>query len=95
MGTITRKLGSSTAPGAVAGLVSQVGHLDQHKLWTPEELADGTIRASRFLVIVSSGAVHSRVLRREREPLPSSGALPHPASHAVLFTDRVLATDRS
>jgi hypothetical protein len=51
--TITRKHGISTAPGAVAGMVSQVGHLGQLRLWTPEEFADGTIGASRFLVIVS------------------------------------------
>ena len=52
--TITRKRGVSTAPGAVAGMVSQVGHLGQHRLWTPEGLADETIGASRFLVIVST-----------------------------------------
>jgi hypothetical protein len=52
--TRTRKRGVSTAPGVVAGMASQVGHLRQQRLWTPEELADATIGASRFLVIVSS-----------------------------------------
>jgi hypothetical protein len=53
--TITRRRGISTAPGAVAGMVSHVGHLGQHRLWTPEEHAHETIGASRFLVIVSRG----------------------------------------
>jgi len=51
---ITGKRGISTAPGAVAWMVSQVGHLGQHRLRAPEELADETIGASRFLVIVST-----------------------------------------
>jgi hypothetical protein len=34
-------------------MVSQVGNIGRHRLWTPEELADETIGASRFLVIVS------------------------------------------
>jgi hypothetical protein len=51
---ITGKRGISTAPDAVAWMVSQVGHVGQHRLWAPEELADETIGASRFLVIVSS-----------------------------------------
>jgi len=35
-------------------MVSQVGHLGQHRFWAPEELADDTIGASRFLVILST-----------------------------------------
>jgi len=58
--TITRKRGISSAPGAVAEMVSQVGHLAQHWLWTPEELADEMIGASRFLVIVSSRSTSLR-----------------------------------
>ena len=54
METITMKRGISTASGAVAGMVSQVGHLGQHRFWAPEEFADDTIGASRFLVILST-----------------------------------------
>ncbi len=40
------------------------------------------------------GAVHSRVRCRDPGPVAVGSTLPHPASSAVLFTDRVLANDR-
>jgi hypothetical protein len=43
--------------------------------------------------LLVGGAVHPRVWHHDRGPVAVGSTLPHPASHAVLFTNRVMAND--
>jgi hypothetical protein len=51
--TITRKRGFSAAPGAIAGMVSEIGYLGDRRLWTRENAADASIDLPRIRAIVS------------------------------------------
>ena len=56
METITRKRGFSAAPGAIAGMVSEIGYLGDRRLWTRENAADASIDVPRIRAIVSTFA---------------------------------------
>jgi hypothetical protein len=52
--TITRKRWLSAAPGAIAGMVSEIGYLGDRRLWTRENAADASIDVPRIRAIVST-----------------------------------------
>jgi len=56
METITRKRGFLAAPGAIAGMVSEIGYLGDRRLWTRENAADASIDVPRIRAIVSTFA---------------------------------------
>ena len=94
-------------PGATTNVVSlpRVGGLHHRYAWRKAAQA---VSGQRFLwtapaeasaegIVCSlvGGAAHPRVWPHDRGPVSVGSTVPHPASNAVLFTDRALANHRT
>jgi hypothetical protein len=65
MEAITRSRGFATAPGAIAGMVSEIGYLGGRRLWTREKPVDALVEVPRSIAVVSSQGVRVSELIRQ------------------------------